>query len=63
MYRPRHFDIVAFEMPVDRLEGKFKLSQDRPPADREGAIEGLQATGDPESLEVARLMTEILPDG
>ena len=55
--------IVAFEMPVDRLEGKFKLSQNRSPADREGAIKGLRATGDPESLEVARLMGEILADG
>ncbi len=55
--------IVAFEMPIDRVEGKFKLSQNRSPADREGAIKGLRATGDPESLEVARLMAEILADG
>ncbi len=53
--------IVAFEMPVDRLEGKFKLSQNRPPADREGAIKGLRGSGDPESLEVARLMAEFNP--
>jgi transcriptional regulator len=26
--------VTAFEMPVDRLEGKFKLSQNRPEADR-----------------------------
>ncbi|MCH7937683.1 MAG: FMN-binding negative transcriptional regulator, partial [Proteobacteria bacterium] len=43
------------------LEGKFKLSQKNSLADREGAIEGLRAIGDPESLEVARLMGEILP--
>ena len=55
--------IVAFEMPIDRVEGKFKLNQKNSPADREGAIEGLRATGDPESLEVARLMAEILADG
>ncbi len=53
--------IVAFEMPVDRLEGKFKLSQNRVPADREGAIKGLRGSGDPESLEVARLMAEFNP--
>ena len=29
--------IVAFEMPIDRLEGKFKLSQNRPEADRRRA--------------------------
>ena len=53
--------IVAFEMPIDRLEGKFKLSQNRSPADREGVIKGLRATGDPGSLEVARLMAEFNP--
>ncbi len=53
--------IVAFEMPIGRLEGKFKLSQNRSAADREGAIEGLRGTGDPESLEVARLMAEFNP--
>ena len=55
--------IVAFEMPIDRVEGKFKLNQKSSPADRQGAIKGLRATGDPESLEVARLMEEILADG
>ena len=53
--------IVAFEMPIGRLEGKFKLNQKSSAADREGAIKGLQATGDPESLEVARLMAEFNP--
>ena len=53
--------IVAFEMPVDRLQGTFKLSQNRSAVDREGAIKGLRGTGDPESLEVARLMAEFNP--
>ena len=51
--------IVAFEMPIGRLQGKFKLSQNRSAADRAGVIEGLRGSGDPESLEVARLMAEI----
>ena len=51
--------IVAFEMPIGRLEGKFKLNQKNSAADREGVIEGLRGTGDPESLEVARLMVEV----
>ena len=55
--------IVSFEMPIDRLEGKFKLNQKNSLADRKGAIKGLQATGDPEAREVARLMGEILADG
>ncbi len=50
--------IVAFEMPIDRLQGKFKLNQKNSPADRNGAIEGLKATGDAEAIEVARLMVE-----
>ena len=54
--------IVSFEMPIDRLEGKFKLNQKNSLADRKGAIKGLQATGDPEAREVARLMGEILAD-
>lgn len=33
--------ITAFEMPVERLEGKFKLSQNRPVADRESVIAAL----------------------
>lgn len=35
--------IAAFEMPVDRLEGKFKLGQNRPEADQESALAGLAA--------------------
>lgn len=35
--------IVAFEIPIDRLEGKVKLSQNKPVADRRGAIDGLRA--------------------
>ena len=54
--------IVAFEMPIDRLEGKFKLNQKNSLADRQGAIKGLEGTGDPEALEVARLMKEFNSD-
>jgi transcriptional regulator len=35
--------IVGIEIAVTRLEGKFKLSQNRPPEDRAGVIEGLGA--------------------
>ena len=48
--------VVAFEVPVDRLDGKFKLSQNRPPADRAGVIAALQA-GDAEAQAVAAMMT------
>ena len=53
--------IVAFEMPIGRLEGKFKLNQKNSAADREGAIRGLRQTGDAEAEEVARLMEKFNP--
>ena len=41
--------VTAFEMPIDRLEGKFKLSQNRPAGDREqvaGALADSACEGD-----------------
>jgi transcriptional regulator len=52
--------VVAFEMPIERLEGKFKLGQNRKHEDRVGAIEGLEAAGDAESLALARFAREKL---
>ena len=48
--------IVAFELPIERLEGKAKLSQNRGAEDRAGAIQGLEATGDPLARATAELM-------
>jgi len=49
--------IVAFEIPVSRLEGKFKLNQNHPEGNRRGAIVGLRSeAGDPDSLAIAALM-------
>jgi transcriptional regulator len=48
--------IVAFELPIERLEGKRKLSQNKAPADRAGVVAGLLAAGDPASLAVAAAM-------
>ena len=50
--------IVGFEIAVDRLEGKFKLSQNRPAGDRPRIIAALDARDDPESHGVARLMRD-----
>lgn len=41
--------IVGVELAIERIEAKFKLSQNRPEADVDGVIEGLSAAGDPES--------------
>ncbi len=45
--------IVGFEIAVERLEGKFKLSQNRRPEDVAGVIAGLEAEG---QSELAALM-------
>lgn len=50
--------IVGFEIPVARLEGKFKLSQNRNAADRAGAIAGLEATGRADDAALARAMRD-----
>jgi transcriptional regulator len=53
-------NIVGFEMEIERLEGKWKLNQNRPREDVQGAIEGLLATGDAESKKVAELMKQAM---
>ena len=50
--------IVGVEIAVSRLEGKFKLSQNRPAADRPRIIAALGRRMDPESRAVARMMRE-----
>ena len=50
--------IVGFEIAVSRLEGKFKLSQNRPAIDRPRIIAALEARDDADSHGVARLMKE-----
>jgi transcriptional regulator len=48
--------IVAFEIPITRLEGKFKLSQNRPAADIDGVCRALTQAGDAESLALLEAM-------
>ena len=50
--------IVGFEMTIQRLEGKWKLSQNRTAEDRAGAIAGLKEEGGPAEQAVAALMTD-----
>jgi transcriptional regulator len=50
--------IVGFEIAVARLDGKFKLSQNRPAADRPRIIAALDARGDENAAGVAALMRE-----
>jgi transcriptional regulator len=51
--------IVGIEIPITRLEGKWKMSQNRSPKDRAGVIEGLDALGDDRSGSVAKLIAEV----
>jgi transcriptional regulator len=37
--------IVGVEIPVARIEGKWKMSQNRPEADRAGVIAGFREAG------------------
>lgn len=48
--------IVAFEMSVTRIEGKFKLGQNRAAADQQGVYDALSRAGDADSAAVADLM-------
>jgi transcriptional regulator len=48
--------IVGFELPISRLEGKLKLSQNRPPADRKRVIAALRRQDTPASVAVASHM-------
>jgi transcriptional regulator len=52
--------IVVFEMPVESIEGKCKLSQNRSIADQRGAIAGLRARGDSEADTLADFAAEYL---
>ena len=48
--------IVAFEIPLARLEAKAKLSQNRPATDRRQVMEALEAAQDPRALALAAEM-------
>ena len=48
--------IVGFELIIDKLEGKWKMSQNRPAQDRAGVVEGLTREG--RSAEVAAIVRE-----
>ncbi|MBF5046082.1 FMN-binding negative transcriptional regulator [Aggregicoccus sp. 17bor-14] len=51
--------IVAFELRLTRLEGKFKLSQNKGAEDRAGVIAALEASEDPLERELARMMRRV----
>lgn len=46
--------IIVIEIPIAAIEGKWKVSQNRPEADRRGVAEGLSGT----NPDMARLVRE-----
>ncbi|NQV98061.1 MAG: FMN-binding negative transcriptional regulator [Rhodospirillales bacterium] len=51
--------IVAFAMPVSRIEGKRKMSQNKPPEVQQSAVAGLRQMQEPASTAVADIMDVI----
>lgn len=49
--------IVGFEMEITRLEGKFKMSQNKSAADQQGVIDALGKSRDLMEAEVAGIMS------
>jgi transcriptional regulator len=52
--------IVGLELRITRLEGKFKLSQNRPADDQQGVVAGLLQQGDAGSAALADAMRKAL---
>lgn len=50
--------IVGIEITIRRLEGKWKMGQNHPEADRAGVIAGLSTSENPAEREVARIVAE-----
>lgn len=48
--------VVGIEIPISKLVGKWKVSQNRPEADKLGVVAGLLARDDPQSKEMASLV-------
>jgi len=53
--------LIGLAIPFDAIEGKWKLSADKPEAARAGVIAGLEARGDSASLAIAALMQGLMP--
>lgn len=51
-------EIVGFEIPVERVEAKFKLSQNLPRADQARVIQSLESSADSAASGVAKLMKD-----
>jgi transcriptional regulator len=50
--------IIGLEIPITRLVGKWKVSQNRPAQDRAGVVEGLLREGGPSAAAMADLVRQ-----
>jgi transcriptional regulator len=53
--------IVGIEIPIERLVGKWKVSQNRSAADRQGVVAGLNDLGEPGAGAMAALVQQFAP--
>ena len=51
--------IVGIEIPITKLSGKWKLSQNRSEADRDGVRQGLRAMDDSDAEAMASAMSSL----
>lgn len=54
--------IVGIEVPIESLEGRWKVNQNRSAADRVGVVSALESLGDPDSVEMARMVAATLTE-
>ncbi|MFN6322122.1 MAG: FMN-binding negative transcriptional regulator, partial [Burkholderiales bacterium] len=55
-------NIVAIELSIHRMEGKWKVSQNQPIQNRQTVVQGLLAQGDDESVLMAQLVQKHVTD-
>ena len=48
--------LIGLEMPIGRLVGKWKVSQNRSPVDQDGVVEGLMREGSEAAAQMAELV-------
>ncbi len=53
--------IVAFELRIDRLEGRYKLSQDRSPGEKARIADALAAEADTAAQRIGEMIRQQLP--
>ena len=55
--------LVGFRFGIARLEGKWKMSQNRQPQDRAGVVTGLAGRSEGDDREIAEIVAGVMPNG